>query len=179
MKLESQIETSTGSKLLKWAVAQKLPFVFLKINPAGQAGYPDRLLLWQGGILFVEFKRPGEKPTKLQMHRHSVLTFMGYEVRVYDNTDVAVREIQSYIQSTLRAETGHRLNIKEKGGKTVLASRKGENGHRVDLVWYDETAEISPETFSACAVARDKHMGKGDRALGTHEQLDLFGNPWG
>jgi len=103
MKLESQIETSTGSKLLKWAVEVNLVFVYLKINPTGQAGYPDRLIMWTGGLMFVEFKRPGQKPTKLQMHRHSVLREMGYMVKVYDDTNIAVEEIKAIIQSTIRA----------------------------------------------------------------------------
>lgn len=49
----------------------------------GVAGMPDRLLLrpWRKDV-FVEFKRPGEKPTKIQAYWHDTLRKMGKQVEV-------------------------------------------------------------------------------------------------
>jgi hypothetical protein len=46
-------------------------------------GLPDRLLLRPDGTTaFVEFKRPGERPTKIQAYWHKRLRGMGFEVAV-------------------------------------------------------------------------------------------------
>lgn len=46
-------------------------------------GLPDRLLLRPGGTAaFVEFKRQGEKPTKIQAYWHGRLRIMGFTVLV-------------------------------------------------------------------------------------------------
>jgi len=46
-------------------------------------GFPDRLLMRPGGTCaFIEFKRPGEHPTKIQAYWHKRLRGMGFEVHV-------------------------------------------------------------------------------------------------
>lgn len=49
-------------------------------------GIPDRALLAPGGkIVFVEFKAPGKKPSKIQQHRHAELRALGFQVEVIDS----------------------------------------------------------------------------------------------
>jgi hypothetical protein len=38
----------------------------LKLAGQNQKGQPDRMFLYYGHVLFVEFKAPGKKPTALQ-----------------------------------------------------------------------------------------------------------------
>lgn len=46
-------------------------------------GIPDRLLLGhQGRVVFIEFKRAGERPTRLQTIRHDALREIGHRVEV-------------------------------------------------------------------------------------------------
>ena len=53
---------------------------------SGTVGWPDRIvLLPDGKIGFVEVKAPGEKPRKLQVHRHNQLRALGYKVFVLDD----------------------------------------------------------------------------------------------
>lgn len=61
------------------AVAKSLGFFALKIhgNQYQMAGIPDVLCLKGGRAFWIEFKRPGEKPTKLQMHRMKQLEEAG------------------------------------------------------------------------------------------------------
>ena len=103
MKLESQIEARVGGELLRWADRQKIDLYYLKLNVTNWRGFPDRIILWDGGeVLFVEFKRPGEVPRKLQTHIHALLRRIGFVVEVYDDADIAVREIQQRILSCLK-----------------------------------------------------------------------------
>lgn len=49
--------------------ARSRGFKALKLNGTGDAGKPDRLFIGPGRkIGFAEFKAPGEKPRKLQLH---------------------------------------------------------------------------------------------------------------
>ncbi len=58
---------------------------FLKFVSPGHAGVPDRIVLLPGGrIIFVEFKRPGEKPRLLQQKWGEKLERMGFEWKVID-----------------------------------------------------------------------------------------------
>lgn len=53
------------------AVAKSLGFYAVKLHGSAYslAGIPDVLCLKDGKAYFIEFKRPGEEPTKLQQHR--------------------------------------------------------------------------------------------------------------
>lgn len=96
--LESTIQTKTRSRVLEWALANDLGLMFLKLGQS--RGWPDMLVVWEpGGILFVEFKRPGEKPRRIQQHVHNVLRSLGFEVQVHDDIDRAVEQITAYIKT--------------------------------------------------------------------------------
>lgn len=62
----------------------------LKYSNPNMVGYPDRLLVLRGGgVIWVELKSKGRKPTKIQQMRMRELTGMGHLVKVIDNkTDI-------------------------------------------------------------------------------------------
>lgn len=65
-------------------IAEKHGCILLKIEK--RKGYPDRQLLAPNGrMAFMEFKRPGEKPTAFQAHIHQELRSMNFIVYVVDN----------------------------------------------------------------------------------------------
>ena len=54
----------------------------------GFAGVPDRIVfLPKMKIGFVEVKAPGERPRKIQLHRHAQLQGLGFSVYVLDNAN--------------------------------------------------------------------------------------------
>lgn len=58
----------------------------LKYSNPNMVGYPDRLLVLPGGgVIWVELKSKGRKPTKIQQMRMAELTGMDHLVRVIDN----------------------------------------------------------------------------------------------
>jgi hypothetical protein len=84
--------------VLDWALANDVGLMFLKLGQS--KGWPDMLVVWEGhGVLFVEFKQPGEKPKRIQQHIHNVLKSLGFEVQVHDNIDTAVEQITGYIKT--------------------------------------------------------------------------------
>ena len=57
-----------------------------KLVCPGFDGMPDRLLLLPfGRIAFVEVKRPGMRPRRLQIHIHEMLRRLGFLVYVIDD----------------------------------------------------------------------------------------------
>lgn len=61
----------------------------IKLNLTGHRGWPDRLFFIPGGRpTLIEFKRPGAKPTRLQMEHISYLKARGYDVHTCDDTEI-------------------------------------------------------------------------------------------
>jgi len=60
----------------------------LKFSPTSSRGYPDRVILLDNAhLFFVEFKKRGLKPTKLQKLRATSLRERGYSVYFCDSID--------------------------------------------------------------------------------------------
>lgn len=69
-----------------------------KFSPDGTRGLPDRIILGPNAtIFFIEFKRPGEKPTRLQDYIHTLLRNLGFDVYVCDEVDEAKKILRRYI----------------------------------------------------------------------------------
>jgi hypothetical protein len=85
-KLEKSLKEST---LEKKAVefAHACGWSFFKLAKTGKRGTPDRLFLRNGEAVFIEFKAPGEKPTKLQLYRIRELIKDGFTATWFDNLD--------------------------------------------------------------------------------------------
>lgn len=81
--LESRVEAGLRSQVVKHGG------MFLKFVSPSQAGVPDRIIIDNGRVIFVELKQKGEKPRLLQekvierMRRH------GADVRVVAGRDEA------------------------------------------------------------------------------------------
>ena len=92
---EKQIEqslmrevTKDGGLCLKW------------VSP-GYNGVPDRICLFNDGrIGFVEVKRPGAKPRRLQEIRHKQLRALGFKVFVLDDPADVPQIIDSIMEKT-------------------------------------------------------------------------------
>ena len=69
MQRKSPSERSIVAKGM--AVAKSLGFYAVKLHGSAYSlvGIPDVLCLKDGKAYFIEFKRPGEEPTKIQQHR--------------------------------------------------------------------------------------------------------------
>lgn len=92
---ESQIERVVAMRALN-----ELGVFSIKLLVTQEAGYPDRIFLIPNGHpLFIEFKRPGEKPTKRQQLIHERLRHANYKVQVHTNIEEAFRAISAEVGS--------------------------------------------------------------------------------
>ena len=69
-------------------------FLCLKLSGMNQRGQPDRMLLKDGKVLFMELKGKGKKPTKLQLHYLTKLQAHGFPACWVDNWDDIVNNIK-------------------------------------------------------------------------------------
>lgn len=60
-----------------------------KLESPGRSGVPDRLVVFNGFTIYVELKRPGQKPRELQLARIRELREAGAWVEVVSNKDEA------------------------------------------------------------------------------------------
>ena len=70
----------------------------MKFVSPGLSGVPDRLVLYNGAVCFVELKAPGKHPRNLQKLIHARIREQGAEVFVvdsYEKADAVVRYLQT------------------------------------------------------------------------------------
>jgi len=78
--LESKVERDC----CKWAKSQGIANKKVR----HEVGDPDRVFLYHGKVLFIEFKREGEDARAIQVYKHKELMDHGFLVLVIDNIDV-------------------------------------------------------------------------------------------
>jgi hypothetical protein len=80
--LEREIE----SIVCKYAEQQG--WLQYKFTSPSNRGVPDRLFLKNGKIIFIEFKAPGKKLTRLQNHIIKKIRLQGFTTEVIDDTTI-------------------------------------------------------------------------------------------
>jgi hypothetical protein len=124
-KLERAIENA----VVKYA--KKFGIESIKLNGMGKRSLPDRMFLTvQRRVLFVEFKREGEKPTELQAHLHARWKkFYDHDVAVIDNVDAGKRLIYGW-NATLHRTPQHPLEDRWEHRPNRVARRQSKKHSR-------------------------------------------------
>jgi hypothetical protein len=87
-------------KAVEYAVsrfAREQGCLVLKLNVLGQVGWPDRMYLYRGNILFIEFKRPGERVRAIQEHIHERIRQHGFPVLVIDDIEAGKTAVRLHL----------------------------------------------------------------------------------
>jgi len=95
---EDPLESEVEAEVVKYAKSKGC--MERKMNGTGYRGWPDRLFLYNGRTLWVEFKKLGEKPTNLQRFIHGRLRTNGFDVSVVDNVTEGRALIDHFTQSS-------------------------------------------------------------------------------
>ena len=95
MSSRVRLESSVERPVCEHATARQI--TFLKLNVRYRRGWPDVMFLFDNAVVvFVEFKRPGEKQRKLQVYIGGVLMRLGFPVYVVDNVEAGIRLLERY-----------------------------------------------------------------------------------
>lgn len=74
------IENDVEKRLIKKVKA--LGGLTFKFTSPSTKGVPDRIVIFRGGVIFIELKRPGEVPSALQRYWLKELAFQGVSTQV-------------------------------------------------------------------------------------------------
>ena len=90
------LEASIEDAFVKYAKSKGCKA--LKLILLNKRGFPDRTVLTpNGGILFIEFKKKGEKLRSTQIPVKKILTDLGFEYYVCDEKGQAEKQLDRYI----------------------------------------------------------------------------------
>ena len=97
-RLESSIEDAVNG------YAKVSGIIVRKLNNAADDGWPDRLYVSKfGHHFYIEYKRPGEPPRKLQIYRVWTLCMWNCDVYVIDSVEEGKNVIDYYKRGKLDA----------------------------------------------------------------------------
>lgn len=91
----AELESKIQSRIIKRLEAEG--YYVVKLILTNKPGIPDLLCLKNGKVLFIEVKRPEEKPRPLQEYRMNELRNLGFECEVRREWTTEVWQIK-YIQ---------------------------------------------------------------------------------
>ena len=81
----TRIESKIEKQIIKYLT--KNDFWAIKISLCSVNGFPDRLVIGNNKIFFIEVKSPGYKADPLQVFVHNRLRRYGFEVIVADSLE--------------------------------------------------------------------------------------------
>lgn len=88
---------------VRWAKSRGI--LSLKLNLQGNTGWPDRLFLYLGYQVFIEFKAPGSDLERNQPERVDELVQRGFTVGVFDDHRIAIAFLEATLLSGYWRET--------------------------------------------------------------------------
>ena len=98
-------EKKIQNAAIKHATGKGIPTIRMFFGPGIQTGWPDVLFLIPGGRpLFIEFKAPGETPTKKQEKKIATLRELNYDVCWTDDRDEAKEMIDQALAAAKESE---------------------------------------------------------------------------
>ena len=102
----TKLEKVAESNYTNW-IRDKTVCMSLKLNVMGLRGFPDRITLCpMGRVYFVEFKREGKKPRKMQEYIHRMLRSLGFLVLVTDSAEEAKAFHDKFISAARLPDKG-------------------------------------------------------------------------
>lgn len=119
--LEKDIEGS----VCRWAKTKK--FLVVKVKFV-DIGYPDRLFISpKGHTIFIEFKKPGEKPDPIQNYRLSQLRMRNIPAYLADTYVAAVNILKAALEPETVSEASHQAIAESSVRRVVFGSRTGKD----------------------------------------------------
>ncbi len=92
----ARLEADEERDFAKWCKKQDI--LTIKFTPFGDCGWPDRICIMPGGLhVWMEMKRRGKKPRRLQDHRIQMLRIRGANAHWADCAEDAIEILEGYL----------------------------------------------------------------------------------
>lgn len=171
------LEKDIESRVVAWAT--KKDFLCPKFQ-SSENGWPDRLFISPyGHTIFIEFKRPGEKPRKLQLYRISEIIKRGIPAFYCDSVADAIEILEAALDPENLPKASDPASPQSDVCRVV--SRSGPR-QDVDGPCYDQDPvgeEVREAyTYSSPLTSSTEGMAGRDREVGGISPPTLDGAPW-
>jgi hypothetical protein len=123
--MQSRLETKEEQYVVNY-MKELYGVESLKLNLQGNRGWPDREFLLPWRPAWLEMKRKGEKPRKLQTYRMRYLQNLGYDVFWTDDKNEAVKWLEELYTARL-SEAGDTIDVEASLRGSAIRPRIGEN----------------------------------------------------
>ena len=118
----SRLEDTEEQELVDWAEAND--WLALKVNILGNVGWPDRIFIGHGSVTtYIEMKRRGKKPTRMQFYRMKLLAERGHNVGWFDNAEAAI----NFLDATSISASRDKHDVVPSMRRSILRSWAGKN----------------------------------------------------
>jgi hypothetical protein len=122
LKRESAIEKEVVT------YAQNHGWIVYKFSSPGRRGVPDRLFISSvGHHVFVEFKRPGEKPVALQYREIERINRQGGTAGWFDNAADAIAFLNENLAPTPAAKADDTVRMRPRHSHAHVWNRTGQD----------------------------------------------------
>ena len=113
-----ELEKNVVKRVKDWCDTHGV--LYIKFTPFGSKGWPDTVIVFPGGFhLWVELKRKGKKPRKLQDYRMGQLATMGALAVWFDNADACIEYLEDCLDAaveTIKAENPQASYVRQIAG---------------------------------------------------------------
>lgn len=171
----SVLEKDIEQTVVDWAKAHG--FLALKVTFT-ENGYPDRLFISpHGHTVFIEFKRPGEKPRALQSHRIADLVAHGIVATWTCSAVEAINMLRTCLEPSSVSSSSDKTAAEPSLSGVVLGSRTWQDIDRVGrptTTTFQRTGEAG--SYYSTVTTDVQHVAERNKEMGGL-QLDLFPNP--
>lgn len=157
MTLEKDIE----ERVRAWA--KKMGFLVVKVRFV-DVGYPDRLFIsTYGHTIFIEFKRPGEKPDPIQNFRLKQLRERNIPAYWVDNYIEAVNILKAALEPEILSNPSNQTSVKSSVSRLISGSRAGKDLYGPGYYKDTEGEGADPtESHYSSSETDDGDMAGGD-----------------
>jgi Holliday junction resolvase len=97
--MAAQRESAVEAALVRYARVHGI--YTRKFSSPARRGVPDRIFIHRGKVLFLEVKRPGQGPTKLQKHEIAEIRLAGGNADWCDSVERGMEALQLYLNELL------------------------------------------------------------------------------
>lgn len=159
--------------------AEQRGFLTPKVKFA-EKGWPDRLFISPfGHTIFIEFKRLGGEPDKLQEYRLKELTKRGIPAFCCDSIVSAINILKASLEPASVSGAGDKVASVSSISRTIFRSGSGEDQHSPGSPKNPESERlIGPLPDNSAPPGDERSVAPGDREVGRFPGDDVDNPPW-
>ena len=173
----NQSEKTVEKDCVKYA--KSLGWMFRKQQGQGQRGKTDRFFMKNGITVFVEFKRPGEKPTPKQANEIEMLREEGFQAEWFDSIgdfNGVIGVLQTVMSLHVCLQPRQMFSDDSLGFHLKLVVECGLNGEAggVEDILSVFSHQILPHRFREVSPRSDRGLGGMNLE---RKSFEAIGNP--